>query len=45
MKTDRDDKDQRFTVQRQVIAWMLIAGGTFLVANAWLVVQMFGPMS
>jgi hypothetical protein len=44
MTTHRENNDRRFTLQRQVITWMLIAGGTFLVANAWLIVQMLGPI-
>jgi len=45
MNTPREsERDAWFNVQRQVIAWVLVAGGTFLVANAWLVVQMLGPI-
>ena len=44
MKGHPRRRDKRFATQRQVIAWILLAGASFLGANAWFIVHMFGPI-
>jgi hypothetical protein len=45
METPQERDRIRCNLQRQVITWLLLAGATFLLANAWLIVHMFEPIS
>jgi hypothetical protein len=44
MKSSISPENDRFEAQRQVIVWVLLAGASFLGANAWFVVHMLGPI-